>query len=190
MDCKAMGTYILSLRTEAGLSQKELAKKVGARASDVSMWERGEYPPKTRQLKRLSDALGVSVSELLSGQSRSEEGPPADGGAALDTLLEIAETQQKTENWYRRFLLITGFLLLLVMCVCFIDMLWLLFLGMCIPLMMIVLFAASIVYFFLFRRTQRRSYAALVIGGITLLIAILPEAFLIMGFVLGWMAPN
>ena len=56
---------IASARIAAGLTQAQLADKVGVAAQHVGRWERGERRPKIDALVRLADALGCDVKELL-----------------------------------------------------------------------------------------------------------------------------
>ena len=56
---------ILKLRTENGMSQDELAKKVFVTRQAVSRWETGETIPNTETLKLLSTVFGVSINTLL-----------------------------------------------------------------------------------------------------------------------------
>ena len=56
---------ILTLRTEKGMSQDELAEKVFVTRQAVSRWETGETVPNTETLKLLSEFFGVSINTLL-----------------------------------------------------------------------------------------------------------------------------
>ena len=56
---------IYELRTKAGLSQDELAKKVFVTRQAVSRWENGETVPNTETLKLLSNLFDVSINTLL-----------------------------------------------------------------------------------------------------------------------------
>ena len=56
---------IYTLRTNAGLSQDELAEKVFVTRQAVSRWETGETVPNTETLKLLSELFGVSINALL-----------------------------------------------------------------------------------------------------------------------------
>ena len=62
MDTK---TVLYALRTQSGLSQDDLAKKVFVTRQAVSRWETGETVPNTETLKLLSELFGVSVDTLL-----------------------------------------------------------------------------------------------------------------------------
>ncbi|MBQ9558034.1 MAG: helix-turn-helix domain-containing protein [Clostridia bacterium] len=55
---------IRNLRTEKGLSRKEVAEKVGVTAQTVYRWENGMSFPNDASLKRLSDLFGVSVDTI------------------------------------------------------------------------------------------------------------------------------
>lgn len=68
MDTNATGRFIAELRKQKGYTQKELAEKLMVTDKAISRWETGKGLPDTSLLKPLGDALGVSVSELLSGR--------------------------------------------------------------------------------------------------------------------------
>ncbi len=52
-------------REHAGLSQRGLAKRAGVPSSSVSLMESGKISPSISSLKRLLDALGVSLSQFF-----------------------------------------------------------------------------------------------------------------------------
>jgi len=70
------GERILKYRKEAGLSQEELAERVGVSRQAVSKWETDAALPETEKLPRARAGLGVSVDELLGNDPEPEEGPP------------------------------------------------------------------------------------------------------------------
>ena len=55
---------IKKLREEKGLTQKELAAKMGVTASWVGMYESGKRQPKAETIKRFADALNVFITDL------------------------------------------------------------------------------------------------------------------------------
>ena len=69
MDRYVTGDVIRSLRESKGLTQEELAKRLFVSGKAVSKWETGKGYPDISLLEPLSKALGISVIELLSGQS-------------------------------------------------------------------------------------------------------------------------
>jgi transcriptional regulator with XRE-family HTH domain len=52
-------------RQKAGLSQSELAKKVGLSVLSIQNWEQGHRKPSTQGIIALSRGLGVSAEVLL-----------------------------------------------------------------------------------------------------------------------------
>ena len=56
---------LVKLRKEKGLSQEELAEKLGLSRQAVSKWERAESSPDTDNLICLARLYGISLDELL-----------------------------------------------------------------------------------------------------------------------------
>ena len=71
LDITKTGIYIQTLRKSAGLTQGELAERLGITAQSVSNWERGESLPDTVLLPELALILETSVDALLGGGSCS-----------------------------------------------------------------------------------------------------------------------
>ena len=63
------GNYLYSLRKSRGMTQQELADRLGVTNKAVSKWETGEAFPETAQLVPLSDIFGVTVDDLLRGKT-------------------------------------------------------------------------------------------------------------------------
>lgn len=63
------------LRSEAGLSQRELAKRMYVSRSTIARWENGSRLPDAVMLSRLAQCLGVDVGDLLSAAAESDEAP-------------------------------------------------------------------------------------------------------------------
>lgn len=69
------GQFIAKRRKAIGLTQKELADRLGVTNKAVSKWETGGGMPDISVLQELSRILEVSVDELLAGKYE-EESPP------------------------------------------------------------------------------------------------------------------
>ena len=69
MDTLKIGRYIQYLRKAAGMTQKELADKLGISFQSVSKWENGDALPDTGILLPLCDELGTTADKLLRGGS-------------------------------------------------------------------------------------------------------------------------
>lgn len=63
------GAVIKALREKKKMTQEELAQKIFVTSKAVSKWETGKGFPDIGLLESLGKALGVSVIELLSGES-------------------------------------------------------------------------------------------------------------------------
>lgn len=59
------GARIRSARQKAGITQAELAQKLGIPYQSVSQWERDTRNPKIETLQRIADALDTPVEVLL-----------------------------------------------------------------------------------------------------------------------------
>ncbi|QXC35201.1 helix-turn-helix domain-containing protein [Aeromonas sp. FDAARGOS 1407] len=73
---------IKSRRMACGLTQDQVANRVGVTRVAVSHWERGGADPNGRYLNELAAALGVSVDWLLTGKEEGSMGvsePPFPG---------------------------------------------------------------------------------------------------------------
>jgi transcriptional regulator with XRE-family HTH domain len=68
MNYEKIGRFISEKRKEKGLTQKELALKIGVTDKAVSKWERGMGCPDVSILEILADCLGVSILEILKGR--------------------------------------------------------------------------------------------------------------------------
>ena len=63
------------LRSEKGLSQNDIAKRMYVTNTTVSRWENGSRLPDAVMISRLSGVLGVDVNILLSSLTQSDEYP-------------------------------------------------------------------------------------------------------------------
>ena len=61
---KGLGEAVRRLREGAGMSQRALAGRVGMSASWVSRIEGGDYDPSWGDMRRVAEALGVSMERL------------------------------------------------------------------------------------------------------------------------------
>ena len=68
-----LGQRIAALRTAKNIRQNELAERLGVSSQAVSKWENDISCPDISILPALAAELGVTVDELLSGESREPE---------------------------------------------------------------------------------------------------------------------
>lgn len=100
MNAEKTGKFITKIRGELGLTQRELADRIGVTDKAVSKWETGRGFPDVGILEPLARELGVSVTELMNGERFDPEKPEkissqADS-AVLETLRYVKRMSRKT----------------------------------------------------------------------------------------------
>lgn len=63
MDCSKVGSLILSMRKEKGMTQKELADLMHLSDRTISKWERGQGCPDVSLLGELSNILEINIKK-------------------------------------------------------------------------------------------------------------------------------
>ena len=84
---KTLGTMIAELRKQRGMTQLELAEKMGVTDKAVSKWERDLSCPDINSIPNLAEILGVSVEELMQIKKEAE--------APVSKVAEIMEIAPK-----------------------------------------------------------------------------------------------
>ncbi len=95
MDAKATGGLIARRRKEQNWSQGELAERLHVTDKAISKWETGRGIPSVDLLEPLAEALGLTVSELLSGRELTPEELPR---AAEAQVMESMERERRTRR--------------------------------------------------------------------------------------------
>ena len=83
---ESIGKRIARLRKEKGMSQENLAERIGVSAQAVSKWENDQSCPDISLLPRLTKLLGVTADELLTGESDQVKLLPENQRKPLDEL--------------------------------------------------------------------------------------------------------
>ena len=96
MDLIKIGKYIAGKRKAQGLTQKQLAEKLGMSDKSVSKWERGICLPDVSVYLELCDILGISINEFLAGEDIREEAIKEKSEENL--LLVTEESMKKQKN--------------------------------------------------------------------------------------------
>lgn len=74
MNKKTLGMMIATLRKEQGMTQLELAEKMGVTDKAVSKWERDLSCPDVNSLPKLAEVFGISVDELMQIRTETQQG--------------------------------------------------------------------------------------------------------------------
>ena len=70
---QTMGEIISALRKEKGMTQKDLADKMGVTDKAVSKWERNLSCPDISSIPKLAEVLGTGVETLMDVTPKAEE---------------------------------------------------------------------------------------------------------------------
>lgn len=74
-DTATFGDRMTGAREASGLSQSDLAKRMGVKLKTVRAWENDQSEPRANKLQMLAGMLGVSIMWLLTGQGDGLDGP-------------------------------------------------------------------------------------------------------------------
>lgn len=73
---QTLGKRICAYRKEQGMTQLELAEKMGVTDKAVSKWERDLSAPDINSIPKLAELLGVSVEVLMQGTTDADKHEP------------------------------------------------------------------------------------------------------------------
>ena len=96
MDQIKIGRFIAERRKKAGLTQLQLAEKLGITDKAISKWERGLTMPDTSIMLELCDIISISVNELLCGEKLDMENNDQKNEQLLLDMAKELEKKNKT----------------------------------------------------------------------------------------------
>jgi len=100
MAAKKVGTLIKEARTNAGLTQEQLARRIsGLSASDISMAERGKKELPQAQLKQIAKVTGVTQASLLNAAKGTAAKKTSSAGSKT---MKVTATEKKLVELYRK----------------------------------------------------------------------------------------
>lgn len=77
-DAATFGDRVAAARESSGMSQGQLARRMGVKKSTLAGWEQDLSEPRANKLSMLSGLLNVSMSWLLTGEGDDLFGPTED----------------------------------------------------------------------------------------------------------------
>lgn len=86
-----LGTNLFKARKKSGLSQEEVAAKLGVSRQTISKWELDETLPDIRQAKKLAGLYHLTLDELIDFDTDLEE--------IQQAIHSISEEKQKKVDW-------------------------------------------------------------------------------------------
>ncbi len=98
MASKKVGTLIKEARTEAGLTQEQLARRIsGLSASDISLAERHQKNLTQEQLKQIAKITGVTQASLLN----AAKGSSSKKTSGSKSSMQVTAAERRLVELYR-----------------------------------------------------------------------------------------
>ena len=110
MDLVKIGKYIAGKRKNLGLTQKQLAEKIGMSDKSVSKWERGICLPDVSLYFDLCSLLGISINEFLAGEDIVHENIEKKSEENIISVVTDSKRKQKSLKYIICALLILSIL--------------------------------------------------------------------------------
>lgn len=99
MNQQEIGRFILQMRKEKEMTQKQLAEKIGVSDKAVSRWETGKGLPDTSIMPQLCSVLDININELLSGERLSDGTYNGKAEENMVYLMKVSEDKKKNERF-------------------------------------------------------------------------------------------
>ena len=113
MDQIKIGKFILNCRKEKGLTQEQLAEKLGVTSKSISRWENGRNMPDYSILKDLCNILDIDVNEFLIGEKINKNEIRTQSYENLDLILKEYYKMKKQKKIIKTILFVTLILFVL-----------------------------------------------------------------------------
>ncbi|MEM9795388.1 MAG: helix-turn-helix transcriptional regulator [Pseudomonadota bacterium] len=98
-DITTFGDRLAGARETAGLSQADLARRLGVKVKTLRAWEVDQSEPRANRVQMLSGLLNVSLVWLMTGEGEGPAlpGEPAESGDG-ELLRELVRAQRESER--------------------------------------------------------------------------------------------
>lgn len=103
MNLVKIGRYIAEKRKSLGLTQRQLAEKLGKSDKSVSKWERGICLPDVSLYLELCEILGISINEFLAGEDIETDNIEK---KSEDTLIQITKDSGRKQRYLKKIIIV------------------------------------------------------------------------------------
>lgn len=93
-ETSTFGDRLAGAREAAGISQTDLARRLGVKLKTVTSWEQDLLEPRANRLQMLAGLLNVSIMWLLTGEGDGIPGPDEGAAIAPDVTALLGELRQ------------------------------------------------------------------------------------------------
>ena len=94
MDQIKIGGFLKDLRKEKGITQEQLAEKLGVSGRTISRWETGNNMPDISLLVEIAEYFDVSIPEIIKGERKSED-MEAETKEVAETMSDYAKAEKE-----------------------------------------------------------------------------------------------
>ena len=101
-DAATFGDRVAAAREQSGLTQKDLARRLGVRTSTVRNWEDDLSEPRANRLSMMAGLLNVSMMWLINGKGEGMDSPPDTGEVTLDMRAILNELREMRADMVAR----------------------------------------------------------------------------------------
>ena len=121
MDIVKIGKYIAENRKKKNMTQEQLAEKIGVTSKTISRWENGNYMPDISLLKPLSEELGITLNDLLSGEKVEKEKYQEKLEENIINTIDYSNKKVIEKNNSKRLLICSAYLIVFMIALVIID---------------------------------------------------------------------
>ncbi len=114
MDLVKIGKYVAGKRKNLGLTQRQLAEKLGMSDKSVSKWERGVCLPDVSVYEEYCALLGISINEFLAGEDIAQENIAR---KSEDNLIEVTADSKSRQTRLKAVIAVLAAVLLVALAV-------------------------------------------------------------------------
>ncbi len=90
-EAATFGDRLAGAREAAGMTQAQLARRLGIKKATIAAWENDLSEPRANRLSMMAGMINVSIMWLLTGEGEGMEAPTEEGEANLELADAVAE---------------------------------------------------------------------------------------------------
>ena len=90
-DAATFGDRLAGAREAAGMTQSQLARRLGVKKATIVAWENDLSEPRANRLSMMAGMINVSIMWLLTGEGEGMDGPADDNQGGLELAGAVAE---------------------------------------------------------------------------------------------------
>ena len=101
-DAATFGDRMAGAREQAGMSQAQLARRLGVKKSTILAWEEDRSDPRANRLQMMAGLLNVSIIWLLTGEGDGVQPPGEGADLPQDIAAILGEIRELRAEFYAR----------------------------------------------------------------------------------------